>query len=62
MTLDDALAVYLDHLRVERALDGEVPPEIEISEPAWFDYFEVGRQPEVVVEGRIGAERAGFFN
>ncbi len=47
---------------VERALDGEVPPEIEISEPAWFDYFEVGRQPEVVVEGRIGAERAGSFD
>lgn len=46
---------------VERVLDGEIPPEVHIDEPAWFEYLEVGRRPELAIEGRIGAERADSF-
>jgi len=47
---------------VERALDGEIPPEIEILSPAWFDFFDPAQRPELILEGRVAAPRAGSFD
>ncbi len=44
---------------VERAIAGEIPPEIELTDPPWFGFFDLDQQPEITVQGRIGAERAG---
>jgi hypothetical protein len=49
------------HRAVERVLSGQIPPEIELSEPAWFGWYDPAQTPELVVEGRIGAERADSF-
>ncbi len=46
---------------VERAVGGEIPPEIEIDEPLWFDFFDPAQTPEIVVMGRIRADRADSF-
>ncbi len=34
--------------------DGEIPPEVDIVEPWWFQPIEVSRTPKVQVTGRIG--------
>ena len=43
---------------VERAIAGEIPPEIELFDPPWFGFYDLAQTSEIEVLGRVGAERA----
>jgi len=47
---------------VERAIAGEIPPEIELTDPPWFDFYDPAQRPELELLGRIAAPRAGSFD
>ncbi len=47
---------------VERVLGGEIPPEVEIHSPDWFGYVDANVTSELVVEGRVAADRAGSWS
>ena len=47
---------------VERAIEGDIPPEIEIIEPPWFGFYDPAQQPQLDIEGRLEAPRAGSFD
>jgi hypothetical protein len=46
---------------VDDILAGRIPPEAEIDEPAWFAYFDVERDGDIEVRGRVAADRASGF-
>jgi hypothetical protein len=47
---------------VQRVLSGEIPPEIEITGPAWFHLVDPAQQPTITVTGRLAAQRASSFD
>src|SRR5439155_965317 len=46
---------------VARILDGHIPPEAEIRAPVWFQPLDPMRDGNVVVQGRVAADRASSY-
>ncbi|MBI5488193.1 MAG: VCBS repeat-containing protein [Deltaproteobacteria bacterium] len=47
---------------LDRLRDGAIPPEIDLIQPVWFEVFEPALRPEVLVAGKIAADRAPSFD
>ena len=51
---------------IRNALDllaaGALPPEIDLIQPVWFEVFDPAQRPEVLLAGRIAADRAPSFD
>ncbi len=45
---------------VERAIAGAIPPEIELSSPPWFGFYDAASTGELAVEGRLASRSGGF--
>jgi hypothetical protein len=45
---------------VDMVLDDEIPPEVDIEEPDWFEPIEVTTRPTVEIKGSIGARVDGL--
>ncbi len=44
---------------VSMILDDEIPPEIDIVEPGWFQPIEITQSPKIAIKGRIGKRPDG---
>jgi hypothetical protein len=47
---------------LERLRDGRIPPEIDVVQPIWFEVFDRAQRPEILVAGRVAADRAPSFD
>ena len=43
---------------VTRVLAGQIPPEVDITSPRWFQPLDPARDGDIVVRGRVAADRA----